>query len=119
MHLHGGAARAHRLARELSERDAAAALEEATHLVQPVERLLQLQQLVLADLGGSEQIKKSKASGERLQEAVNINLGLLALKNVIVALHQRRPYVPYQVKPCLHPAPRTLALRGFCRSVAS
>lgn len=53
-------------------------------------------QLVLADLGGSEQIKKSKASGERLQEAVNINLGLLALKNVIVALHQRRAYVPYQ-----------------------
>ena len=53
-------------------------------------------QLVLADLGGSEQIKKSKVSGARLQEAVNINLGLLALKNVIVALHQRRAYVPYQ-----------------------
>ena len=52
--------------------------------------------LTLADLGGCETLKKSKASGERMQEAVNINLGLLALKNVIIALHQRRTYVPYQ-----------------------
>eukprot|EP00966_Prymnesium_polylepis_P020235 466423-Prymnesium_polylepis.1 len=52
--------------------------------------------LTLADLGGCELLKKSKATGERLQEAVNINLGLLALKNVIIALHQGRSYVPFQ-----------------------
>ena len=38
--------------------------------------------LTLADLGGCEVIKKSMATGERLQEAVQINLGLLALKKV-------------------------------------
>ena len=43
-------------------------------------------QLCLADLGGSEQVKKSKVSGERLSEAININQGLLSLKNCIVSL---------------------------------
>ena len=52
--------------------------------------------MTLADLGGCELLKKSKAQGERLQEAVQINLGLLALKNVITALHQGHSYVPYQ-----------------------
>eukprot|EP00730_Choanoeca_flexa_P017679 TRINITY_DN8545_c0_g1_i2.p1 TRINITY_DN8545_c0_g1~~TRINITY_DN8545_c0_g1_i2.p1 ORF type:complete len:318 (+),score=104.21 TRINITY_DN8545_c0_g1_i2:19-972(+) len=51
--------------------------------------------LCLADLGGSEQIKKSKATGERLQEAVQINLGLLALKEVITALKRKREHVPF------------------------
>ena len=37
-------------------------------------------QLCLADLGGSEQIKKSGATGETQREATEINLGLLALK---------------------------------------
>ena len=39
------------------------------------ERTVQRSQLCLADLGGSEQVKKSGVAGERLQEAVNINLG--------------------------------------------
>ena len=52
-------------------------------------------QLCLADLGGSEQVKKSGAEGERLQEAVNINLGLLSLKNVISHLHRKADYVPF------------------------
>ena len=38
---------------------------------------------------------QSALAGERLQEAVNINLGLLALKNVIDALHARRAHVPW------------------------
>lgn len=63
--------------------------------------------LYLADLGGSEQVKKSGAnnaikgaglvgwaeyyaSRQRLVEASNINTGLLALKKVIRALNQRR-----------------------------
>ena len=37
-------------------------------------------QLCLADLGGSEQLKKSGAEGLQKAEAVQINLGLLALK---------------------------------------
>jgi len=86
-----------------------------------------------ADLGGSEQISKSKADADtkapvivtdgvetrigwaeyyahrqRIQETLNINKGLFALKRVIEALHQRSrlsrqgvsqhllPYVPYQ-----------------------
>lgn len=79
--------------------------------------------LFLADLGGSEQVKKSQveagqhrivsenataeATGsqqfsvgfekaDRMREAVNINLGLLALKKCIEALNQNMVYVPYQ-----------------------
>eukprot|EP01033_Poteriospumella_lacustris_P012067 gene12067-8622_t len=92
--------------------------------------------LFLADLGGSEQVKKSQVEAgqhrlierdatttatdgaennattttttaaatfsvgfqkaERMREAVNINLGLLALKKCIEALNQQSPYVPYQ-----------------------
>ena len=71
--------------------------------------------LFLADLGGSEQVKKSKVDaglsrrqgaeeefstgfhmGERMKEAVNINLGLLALKKCIKALNEKSCYVPYQ-----------------------
>lgn len=63
--------------------------------------------LFLADLGGSEQIKRSQpfqsdALGEedaartkqRVQEAVNINLGLLALKQCVEGL-RNKTYVPY------------------------
>lgn len=49
--------------------------------------------LCLADLGGSEQLKKSKAVGERLDEAVHINMGLLALKNCIDALNSGSTHV--------------------------
>ena len=53
-------------------------------------------QICLADLGGCEKVKRSGARGERLQEAIHINQGLLALKSVISALNQQRSYVPYQ-----------------------
>lgn len=68
--------------------------------------------LFLADLGGSEQVKKSKVESgvsqvqgdfsvgfkkhERMREAVNINLGLLALKKCIEALNTSASYVPFQ-----------------------
>lgn len=63
-------------------------------------------QLFLVDLGGSEQVKRSKVHhgemtshglvlGERMREAVYINLGLLALKNCIDALNNRSAFVPY------------------------
>lgn len=70
--------------------------------------------LFMADLGGSEQVKKSKIEAgslrvgadenfsagfemaDRMREAVNINLGLLALKKCIEALNNQSPYIPYQ-----------------------
>ena len=69
-------------------------------------------QMILADLGGSEQVKRSKVHhggydadtgtalgfqlGDHMREAVNINLGLLALKKCISALNEGASYVPYQ-----------------------
>lgn len=55
----------------------------------------------LVDLAGSERVKKTKAEGERLQEGIKINAGLLALGNVISALgdpcKSRAPkHVPYR-----------------------
>ena len=43
----------------------------------------------LVDLAGSERIKKTQATGERLKEGININMGLLALGNVVEALSER------------------------------
>lgn len=52
--------------------------------------------LCLADLGGSEQLKKSKAEGVQQEEARNINIGLLALKRVISALNANNSdHVPF------------------------
>lgn len=63
--------------------------------------------LFMADLGGSEQLKKSQpfkstdasvdqveSSKQRLTEAIYINLGLLALKQCVAAL-RRKKHVPY------------------------
>lgn len=52
--------------------------------------------LFLADLGGSEQVKKSKVSGVQMQEAIFINQGLFALGQCVDALNEGREYVPYQ-----------------------
>jgi kinesin family protein 4/21/27 len=38
------------------------------------------------DLAGSERLKKTGASGNTMKEGININMGLLALGNVISAL---------------------------------
>ena len=64
--------------------------------------------LFLADLGGSEQVKKSQqhmtagnlhAAGfiksDRMREAVNINLGLMSLKACVEALARGGTHVPY------------------------
>lgn len=50
----------------------------------------------LVDLAGSERVKRTKAEGQRLQEGININKGLLALGNVICALSENKPHVPYR-----------------------
>ncbi len=55
----------------------------------------------LVDLAGSERQSKTKAEGIRLKEGININLGLLALGNVISVLGEENPsnrvkHVPYR-----------------------
>ena len=50
----------------------------------------------LVDLAGSERVKKTDASGERLQEAQSINKSLSALGDVIAALSAGEKFVPYR-----------------------
>lgn len=51
------------------------------------------------DLAGSERLKRTGAVGERRQEGININMGLLALGNVISALGdpaRKGAHVPFR-----------------------
>ena len=52
--------------------------------------------LHFVDLAGSERAKRTGATGERLQEGIQINKGLLALGNVINALCEKHNHVPYR-----------------------
>lgn len=52
--------------------------------------------LHLVDLAGSERVEKSEATGDRLKEAQHINKSLSALGDVIAALAQKSPHVPYR-----------------------
>ncbi|XP_025416785.1 chromosome-associated kinesin KIF4-like [Sipha flava] len=50
----------------------------------------------LVDLAGSERSKKTKATGERFREGVNINKGLLSLGNVITSLCDKSAHISYR-----------------------
>lgn len=52
--------------------------------------------LHLVDLAGSERVDRSEATGDRLKEAQHINKSLSALGDVIFALAQKTPHVPYR-----------------------
>jgi len=52
--------------------------------------------LNLVDLAGSEKVWKSSSWGVTLEEAKKINWSLSALGNVINALAEKRPHVPYR-----------------------
>lgn len=61
------------------------------------DRSVKVGKLHLVDLAGSEKVAKTGASGERLDEAKNINRSLSALGNVINALTDRKyTHVPYR-----------------------
>jgi len=61
------------------------------------DRSVKVGKLHLVDLAGSEKVAKTGASGERLDEAKNINRSLSSLGNVINALTDRKStHVPYR-----------------------
>lgn len=58
---------------------------------------LRMGKLHLVDLAGSERQSKTKATGDRFQEAVKINLSLSTLGNVISALVDgKSTHIPYR-----------------------
>ncbi|KAJ6427888.1 hypothetical protein OIU84_023316 [Salix udensis] len=60
------------------------------------ERRRETNKLWLVDLGGSERVLKTKASGKRLDEGKAINLSLSALGDVISSLQRKRHHIPYR-----------------------
>ena len=50
----------------------------------------------LVDQADSERVDKSKVNGDRLKEAQHINRSLSVLGDVISALAQKSPHVPYK-----------------------
>jgi hypothetical protein len=52
--------------------------------------------LSFVDLAGSERVKKSGAAGATMKEAQAINKSLSALGDVISALAEEKPHVPYR-----------------------
>eukprot|EP00929_Paragymnodinium_shiwhaense_P112395 TRINITY_DN80654_c0_g1_i1.p1 TRINITY_DN80654_c0_g1~~TRINITY_DN80654_c0_g1_i1.p1 ORF type:complete len:851 (+),score=253.84 TRINITY_DN80654_c0_g1_i1:110-2662(+) len=60
------------------------------------EALSKVSKLHLVDLAGSEKVWKSSCWGVTLEEAKKINWSLSALGNVISALAEKRPHVPYR-----------------------
>jgi hypothetical protein len=60
------------------------------------ERQRETNKVWFIDLGGSERVLKTKASGRRFEEGKAINLALSALGDVINALQRRRFHVPYR-----------------------
>ncbi|KAK6911452.1 Kinesin motor domain [Dillenia turbinata] len=56
----------------------------------------ELSKLWMVDLGGSERLLKTGATGQTLDEGRAINLSLSALGDVIAALRRKRGHVPYR-----------------------
>lgn len=56
----------------------------------------QVSKLWMVDLGGSERLLKTGATGQTLDEGRSINLSLSALGDVIAALRRKRGHVPYR-----------------------
>ena len=70
---------------------------ETSEMGEDGEAHIRVGKLNMVDLAGSERQSKTGATGDRLKEAVNINLSLSALGNVISALvDARSSHVPYR-----------------------
>lgn len=90
-----GEQRKHKSATAMNDRSSRAHTVLMMSLVQRRKGAVLRSTLHLVDLGGSEQIKKSKAEGERLKEAVDINKSLMTLGSVVDALVTNKSHVPY------------------------
>ncbi|KAL0853257.1 hypothetical protein Bca101_058409 [Brassica carinata] len=60
------------------------------------ERRRERNKIWLVDLGGSERVLKTKATGRRFDEGKAINLSLSALGDVINSLQRKSPHIPYR-----------------------
>ena len=56
----------------------------------------EVSKLWMVDLGGSERLLKTGATGQTLDEGRAINLSLSALGDVIAALRRKKGHVPYR-----------------------
>ena len=93
--LASGEANKHKAATAMNERSSRAHSIFMVSLTQRHRGSVKRSRLHLVDLGGSEQVKRSKAEGETLQEAIDINSSLMVLGQVIDALVQKQSHVPY------------------------
>ncbi|KAF5740553.1 P-loop containing nucleoside triphosphate hydrolases superfamily protein [Tripterygium wilfordii] len=62
----------------------------------PLEAKAEVSKLWMVDLGGSERLLKTGATGQTLDEGRAINLSLSALGDVIAALRRKKGHVPYR-----------------------
>jgi hypothetical protein len=85
----------HKAATAMNERSSRAHTVFMVQLTQRHKGNVKRSRLHLVDLGGSEQVKRSKAEGGTLNEAIEINTSLMVLGQVIDALVQRKSHVPY------------------------
>ena len=90
-----GEAFKHKAATAMNERSSRAHTLFTLTLTQRHGGAVKRSRFSLVDLGGSEQVKKSKAEGSRLTEAIEINKSLMVLGQVIDALVQKKSHIPY------------------------
>ena len=63
---------------------------------------IRIGKLNFCDLAGSEKVRKTNATGNRLKEAQKINLSLTILGQVISALSQNKKHVPFRDSKLTH-----------------
>lgn len=120
-----GEANKHKAATAMNDRSSRAHTVFMIQLTQRHRGAVIRSRLHLVDLGGSEQIKRSKAQGERLKEAIGINSSLMVLGKCIDALTTKAKHVPYYeskltmlLQPALGGNARTTVLVTGCADQA-
>jgi len=96
--LDKGIAQRHVAASALNIRSSRSHLVFIVHVksVDPVSKESTTGKILLCDLGGSERLKRTEASGEQRKEAIEINKSLTALGDVIEAVARKQRQIPYR-----------------------